>query len=91
MHCVKLQDREMFLLSGSVGRHPITNVDDLNTDIGPWMFLFTETLTLCSFCFKAFCTSLCSFFLFFFTQFVFREMCFAQRKQGCKKKVHSKA
>lgn len=41
---------------------PVTNVDDLNTDLGPWMFLFTETLILCSVFIRAFCTSLCSFF-----------------------------
>lgn len=41
---------------------PITNVDDLNTDLGPWMFLFTKTLVLCRICIRTFCTSLCFFF-----------------------------
>lgn len=64
---------------------PVTNVDYLNTDLGPWMFLFTETRILCSVFIRAFCTSLCSFFL----PFVFREIGFVQKRQGCKKKVHS--
>lgn len=38
---------------------PVTTVDDLNTDLGPWMLLFTETLILSSICIRAFCTSLC--------------------------------
>lgn len=41
---------------------PVTNVDDLNTDLGSWMNLFTKTLILCSTCIRTFFTSLCSFF-----------------------------
>lgn len=41
---------------------PVKNVDDLNTDLGSWMNLFTKTLILCSTCIRTFFTSLCSFF-----------------------------
>lgn len=54
-------------------------MDDLNPELSPWMFLFTETLIL--YLHQGFLHLLVLVFL----QFVLREIGFAQRKQGCKK------